>query len=111
MRDDTRPSEQSSSSTRWWPSDFSESFGSISLDSKDENLRSNEYNTKEKYDRLSYKRASQILWTTGTLSDPIPNGFYSVVPVSSSIHLKVSLHIMPIFSFINLLCLFSYFIV
>ncbi|KAL8510829.1 hypothetical protein ACS0TY_017588 [Phlomoides rotata] len=80
MRDDNRPSEHSSSSARWWPSDFSENFGSISLDSKDENLRSNEYNNKEAYDRLSYRSASQILWATGMLSEPIPHGFYSVVP-------------------------------
>lgn len=78
MRDDNQPSEHNSPSGTWWPSDFSDSFGSISLDSKDENLR-----TKEKYDKLSYKRASQILWSTGMLSEPIPNGFYSVVPVSS----------------------------
>lgn len=27
------------------------------------------------------QNATQILWTTGTLSEPIPNGFYSVAPV------------------------------
>ncbi|KAL7104012.1 hypothetical protein ACP275_08G217400 [Erythranthe tilingii] len=79
-RDDTGPSEQRSPSTTWWPSDFSESFGSISLNSKDENMRNKELYDKVKYDRLSYKRASQILWSTGMLSEPIPNGFYSVVP-------------------------------
>jgi hypothetical protein len=30
------------------------------------------------------QRASQHLWDTGILSEPIPNGFYSVVPVSFS---------------------------
>ncbi|GFP78760.1 serine/threonine-protein kinase edr1 [Phtheirospermum japonicum] len=60
--------------------DFAENFGSLSLVSKDENLRNKELNDKEKYDRLSYKRASQILWSEGMLSEPIPNGFYSVVP-------------------------------
>ncbi|KAI3465842.1 hypothetical protein Pfo_022504 [Paulownia fortunei] len=80
MRDDTGPSEQRSPSARWWPSDFAENFGSISLDSRDENLRNKELNDKEKYERSSYKRASQILWSTGMLSEPIPNGFYSVVP-------------------------------
>ncbi|KAH6836431.1 Mitogen activated protein kinase kinase like protein [Perilla frutescens var. hirtella] len=80
MRDENQPSEQNSPSGTWWTSDFSESFGSISLDAKDEILRSKEYNIKEKHDRLSYKRASQVLWSTGMLSEPIPNGFYSVVP-------------------------------
>ncbi|XP_057796212.1 serine/threonine-protein kinase EDR1-like isoform X1 [Salvia miltiorrhiza] len=80
MRDDNQPLEQNSPSGSWWPSDFAESFGSISLESRNENLRTKEYNNKEKYDRLSYKRASQILWSTGVLSEPIPNGFYSVVP-------------------------------
>ena len=26
--------------------------------------------------------ASQALWSTGSLSSPIPNGFYSIIPVS-----------------------------
>ena len=38
----------------WWPSDFG----------------------------LPSNSASNILWTTGSLSEPIPNGFYSVIPVS-----------------------------
>ncbi|XP_042066724.1 serine/threonine-protein kinase EDR1-like [Salvia splendens] len=80
MRDANQPSEQNSLIGSWWPSDFAESFGSISLESRNENLRRKEYNNKEKYDRLSYKRASQILWSTGMLSEPIPNGFYSAVP-------------------------------
>lgn len=28
--------------------------------------------------------ASNTLWTTGSFSDPIPDGFYSVIPVSLS---------------------------
>ena len=28
------------------------------------------------------QRAAQLLWDTGMLCEPIPNGFYSVVPVS-----------------------------
>ncbi|KAL0663006.1 hypothetical protein Bca4012_099843 [Brassica carinata] len=38
----------------WWPSDFG----------------------------LPSNSASNILWTTGSLSEPIPNGFYSVIPDS-----------------------------
>lgn len=92
MRDDNQPSEQNSPIGSWWPSDFAESFGSISLESRNENLRRKEYNNKEKYDRLSYKRASQILWSTGMLSEPIPNGFYSAIPVSFGTQLFFSFY-------------------
>ncbi|KAJ8534551.1 hypothetical protein K7X08_016279 [Anisodus acutangulus] len=63
----------------WWPSDFAEKFGSVSLDGKEEIMRNREL-TEREYDRLSSQTASQIFWKTGTLSEPIPNGFYSVVP-------------------------------
>ncbi|KAL3821412.1 hypothetical protein ACJIZ3_007317 [Penstemon smallii] len=78
--DDAGPSEKRTPSAAWWPMDFEEKVGSISLNSKDETQRKKEFCDKEKYDSLSYKRASQILWRTGMLSEPIPNGFYSVVP-------------------------------
>lgn len=61
--DDTGPSEQET----WWPSQFVERFGSVHLGSQD---------------GLPSNSASNILWTTGSLSEPIPNGFYSVIPVS-----------------------------
>lgn len=44
---------------------------------RNQELAEREYNT------LSSQTASQIFWKTGTLSEPIPNGFYSVVPVSA----------------------------
>ncbi|XP_009626516.1 serine/threonine-protein kinase EDR1 isoform X2 [Nicotiana tabacum] len=65
--------------TAWWPSDYVEKLGSVSLDGKEEIMRNREP-TEREYDRLSSQTASQILWKTGTLSEPIPNGFYSVVP-------------------------------
>lgn len=68
--------------TAWWPSEFVEKFGSVSFDSKEEIMRDQEL-TEREYDRLSSQTASQIFWKTGTLSEPIPNGFYSVVPVSA----------------------------
>ncbi|KAG8386801.1 hypothetical protein BUALT_Bualt03G0186600 [Buddleja alternifolia] len=79
-RDDAGPSDQRFPSDAWWPSDFVEKLGSASLDSKDKTMRNKEFNDKEKYDRSSYNTASQILWSTGMLSEPIPNGFYSIVP-------------------------------
>ncbi|PIN22902.1 Tyrosine kinase [Handroanthus impetiginosus] len=79
-RDDAGPSEQSSPAAAWLPSNFTEKFGSVSLDSKDNNLRNKEVNDKENHGRMPRGTASQILWSTGMLSEPIPNGFYSVIP-------------------------------
>ncbi|KAJ8556133.1 hypothetical protein K7X08_022891 [Anisodus acutangulus] len=65
--------------TAWWSSDFAEKFASVSLDGKEEIMRNREL-TETEYTRLFPQTASQIFWKTGTLSEPIPNGFYSVVP-------------------------------
>ena len=81
-RDGVGQGEQRPSSTTWWPSDFAEKFGSVSLDSKEETLSIKESNNYNELDKLPSQTASQILWSTGTLSKPIPNGFYSVIPVS-----------------------------
>lgn len=89
--DEVGPSEQRSPGAACWPSDFVEKFGSVSLDSKEENLRNKEPSENEIHDRLPCQTASQILWKTGTLSDPIPNGFYSVVAVSTIKFLLVSI--------------------
>ncbi|KAK8519350.1 hypothetical protein V6N12_025390 [Hibiscus sabdariffa] len=58
-RDDAGPAVRGPSSATLRPLDFIEKFGSASLSSL---------------------TASQILWSTGMLSEPIPNGFYSVTP-------------------------------
>lgn len=81
-RDDA-PSEHRYCVAKWRSLDFLEKFGSVSLDSKEEILRNKEptYNVEDGL--LSCKMASQILWSTGILSEPIPNGFYYVVPVST----------------------------
>ncbi|XP_073279452.1 probable serine/threonine-protein kinase SIS8 isoform X1 [Primulina huaijiensis] len=79
-RDDAGSSGQRVSNTEWWPTDFVDNFRSVSLDSVKETMRDKELVEKENYDRFPYKTASQILWSTGMLSEPLPNGFYSVVP-------------------------------
>ncbi|KAF7833918.1 serine/threonine-protein kinase EDR1-like isoform X1 [Senna tora] len=79
-RDDAGPAEQGPSSSSWWPSDFVEKFGSISLGSQEETINNKELPKNFEQDVLSPQKASQILWHTGMLSEPIPNGFYSVVP-------------------------------
>ncbi|KAF3640656.1 putative F-box protein ORE9-like [Capsicum annuum] len=70
--------------TSWWRSEFAEKLGSVSLDGKQEIMRNREL-TEREYDRLSSQIASQIFWKTGTLSEPIPNGFYSVVPIREGV--------------------------
>lgn len=79
-RDEAGPSEQGTPTAPWWPSDFMEKFASVSLGSQEEGLSNKESPRNAEQDALSPQTASQILWSTGMLSDPIPNGFYSVIP-------------------------------
>ncbi|XP_010689838.1 serine/threonine-protein kinase EDR1 isoform X6 [Beta vulgaris subsp. vulgaris] len=78
--DDTGQAEPGSSSSTWWASDFAESFGSVSLTSQEDILSRKESIRHGEQDSLFSETASQILWSTGVLSEPIPNGFYSIVP-------------------------------
>ena len=80
-RDDAGPVEQGPSNATWWSSDFIEKFGSVSLGSREESLSNRESPRNFEQDGLSSQTASQILWSTGILSEPIPNGFYSVILV------------------------------
>jgi len=86
-REDAAPAEQRPSNMSWWPSDFVENFASVSLSSQDETLNNKELAGHANQDVMSPQKASQILWRTGMLSEPIPNGFYSVIPVSLFIFL------------------------
>ncbi|KAJ1688401.1 hypothetical protein LUZ63_019791 [Rhynchospora breviuscula] len=63
--------EPGSSGTGWWPPDFLDKMESVSLSVHDGVMT-----TKESISRNS----SQVLWSTGTFSGPIPNGFYSLIP-------------------------------
>lgn len=80
-REDARPAEHMQSNMSQWPSDFVGKFGSVSLGAQDETLNNKESPRYSNQDFMSPQRASQVLWHTGMLSEPIPNGFYSVVPV------------------------------
>lgn len=76
------PTQQgSSSATASWPSELAERVKSLSFESQGEAL-SKESPRSVEQDCSPGQRASQHLWDTGMLSEPIPNGFYSVVPVS-----------------------------
>ncbi|KAG4986000.1 hypothetical protein JHK82_033611 [Glycine max] len=78
-REDAGPAERRPSNMSWWPSDFVEKFESVSLSSQDETLNNKESPRHSNRDVMSPQKASQILWRTGMLSEPIPNGFYSVI--------------------------------
>ncbi|KAK7342440.1 hypothetical protein VNO80_25392 [Phaseolus coccineus] len=79
-REDAGPAERRPSNMSWWPSDFVENFESVSLSSQDQTLNNKELSGRSNQDVMSPQKASQILWRTGMLSEPIPNGFYSVIP-------------------------------
>ncbi|KAL6286292.1 hypothetical protein ACE6H2_010682 [Prunus campanulata] len=79
-RDDAGPAEQGPPNASWWPSDFVDKFGSVSLGSHEETLSNTESPKSPYQDVLSSQTASQVLWQTGMLLEPIPNGFYSVIP-------------------------------
>ncbi|GMI86718.1 hypothetical protein like AT3G58640 [Hibiscus trionum] len=80
-RYDAGPAEQGPSNASWWSSDFIEKFGSVSLGSQEESFSNRESSRTFEQDGLSSQTASQVLWSTGMLSEPIPNGFYFVFPV------------------------------
>lgn len=84
MPGDSGQSEPGPSNSTWWPSDFMEKLQSISLDphERSSNIRQSADNVGQK--ELLSSSASQVLWATGALLDPIPNGFYSIIPVSQN---------------------------
>uniref|UniRef100_A0A1J3FIW8 non-specific serine/threonine protein kinase n=1 Tax=Noccaea caerulescens TaxID=107243 RepID=A0A1J3FIW8_NOCCA len=80
-RDESSSSQQASSSTSatCWPSELAERVKSLSLEPQGEGLVRESPRSVEQ-DVSPGQRASQHLWDTGMLCEPIPNGFYSVVP-------------------------------
>ncbi|XP_009370531.1 probable serine/threonine-protein kinase SIS8 isoform X2 [Pyrus x bretschneideri] len=79
-QDDRGPAEQGPPKASWWPSDFVDKFGSVSLGSQEESLSNTESPRSSNQYVLSSQKASQVVWQTGMLLEPIPNGFYSVIP-------------------------------
>ncbi|XP_023512477.1 serine/threonine-protein kinase EDR1-like isoform X2 [Cucurbita pepo subsp. pepo] len=93
QRDDVAPSEQGTSNASWWSSDFVEKFGSVSLGPREDIVSEREEIINSDQDvLLSPQRASQILWRTGMLCEPIPDGFYYVIPDK---RLKERFHSIP----------------
>ncbi|XP_022149639.1 serine/threonine-protein kinase EDR1-like isoform X2 [Momordica charantia] len=93
QRDDVAPSEQGPSNASWWSSDFVDRFGSVSLGPREDIVSEKEEITSSDQDVLSPQRASEILWRTGMLCEPIPDGFYSVIPDK---RLKERFHSIPL---------------
>ncbi|KAM7276654.1 hypothetical protein ACFE04_018520 [Oxalis oulophora] len=79
-RDDAGQAEHGPSNSTWWTSDFMEKFESVTVSSQEEPLSNRESPRNFEQDGLCSQTASQVLWSTGMLSEPIPNGFYSVLP-------------------------------
>ncbi|KAL3643511.1 hypothetical protein CASFOL_014326 [Castilleja foliolosa] len=65
--------------TQWWPSGLIEKLRSISLVSSDEASTSKGSKGQRDFER-AFQVASQCLWDTGKLTEPIPDGFYFVSP-------------------------------
>ncbi|XP_020088664.1 serine/threonine-protein kinase EDR1-like isoform X1 [Ananas comosus] len=76
---DPGKSEAPNPNTSWWPSDLTGKLRSVSLMPEEQNLGA-AGSASNAGQELSPRAASQILWSTGTLSSPIPNGFYSIIP-------------------------------
>ncbi|GFP89600.1 serine/threonine-protein kinase ctr1 [Phtheirospermum japonicum] len=79
-KDETRPVQAPGhNNTQWWPSGLIEKLRSISLVSSDEASTSKGSRGQRDFER-AFQVASQTLWDTGKLAEPIPDGFYFVSP-------------------------------
>lgn len=91
-KDDSRPVEAPGPSTQWWPSGLIEKLRSISLVPSDESSSSKGSKGQRDLGSLAFQVASQTLWDTGKLAEPIPDGFYFVNPVSASLNVRICYH-------------------
>ncbi|EES04829.1 hypothetical protein BDA96_04G115000 [Sorghum bicolor] len=72
-RSQTHPSDQN------WPSHLEQKFQSLSLTKQERNFDS-AYSSLDSREVGHSLQAAQTLWSSGSLSGPIPNGFYSIIP-------------------------------
>ncbi|XP_065002873.1 serine/threonine-protein kinase EDR1-like isoform X1 [Musa acuminata AAA Group] len=77
---DSTRSEPVASNAVWWHSDIAENLKSVSLAPRGETLTTGGFPCDVWQAEYSSQAASQILWSTGTYSGLIPNGFYSIIP-------------------------------
>ncbi|GJN19429.1 hypothetical protein PR202_gb06707 [Eleusine coracana subsp. coracana] len=78
LREDEGQYQTYSSDRNCWPAHLDNKFRSLSLTKRENNLDSADSSLDCK--EADHIQASQILWSTGSLSTPIPNGFYSIIP-------------------------------
>ncbi|KAL9691984.1 hypothetical protein QQ045_012413 [Rhodiola kirilowii] len=79
MRDDARQLDEESPSTLPTPSDINKNKF-IPVSPEDEKKHAGEPSNGDNRYEQPTQNATKVLWTTGSLSEPIPNGFYSVAP-------------------------------
>jgi hypothetical protein len=73
-RSQTHPSDRN------WPSHLEQKFQSLPLTKQERNFDS-AYSSLDSREVGHSLQAAQTLWSSGSLSGPIPNGFYSIIPV------------------------------
>lgn len=88
--DGPKQSEHGPSSSTLWASDFVDKFASVSLASQEGTLNRKEGSRDTEEDDLPSQTVSEIFWSTGILSEPITDGFYSINPVSMSLYRYLS---------------------
>ncbi|KAL9146225.1 hypothetical protein ABFS82_13G096300 [Erythranthe guttata] len=80
-KDVSRLVEAPDHNTQWWPSGLIDKLRSIALVSSDESSSSKGPKGQHEFGTsLAFQIASQTLWDTGKLAEPIPDGFYFVNP-------------------------------
>lgn len=79
---DDVPSESESPSPTLRPLEVLQEPSLVSAGLHEKSSSSEELQRNIVRDGLLCYRASNILWSTGSFSEPIPNGFYSVILVS-----------------------------
>ncbi|KAA8515107.1 hypothetical protein F0562_018106 [Nyssa sinensis] len=79
-QDDMGLTEPGPRNAAWWPPDFIKKLQLVSLVSSGETSNDKESSSEHELEVLASQRASQTLWASGKLFEPIPNGFYSLIP-------------------------------
>ena len=101
---DSTRSEPVASNAAWWHSDIAENLKSVSLAPRGETLTTGGFPCDVWQAEYSSQAASQILWSTGTYSGLIPNGFYSIIPVRNRIfYHRFYFYLLNLYCFLSLL--------
>ncbi|XP_020098528.1 serine/threonine-protein kinase EDR1-like isoform X4 [Ananas comosus] len=77
---DSMRSEPGTPNATWWSPGFIEKLQALSLSQQEEASTGRGLTCNAAKAESLSQAASQTLWSTGTFSGPIPNGFYSIIP-------------------------------